>query len=68
MSLPTRELGTSGLDITRVGLGAWAIGGGAWEFGWGPQDDSDSIAAMHGSNLYPTRPSTVTPSRWSANS
>ena len=47
MSLPTRELGTSGLDITRVGLGAWAIGGGAWEFGWGPQDASDSIAAMH---------------------
>jgi aryl-alcohol dehydrogenase-like predicted oxidoreductase len=47
MSLPTRPLGTSGLDITRVGLGAWAIGGGDWEFGWGPQDDADSIAAMH---------------------
>ena len=36
MSLPTRPLGSSGLDITRVGLGAWAIGGGNWEFGWGP--------------------------------
>lgn len=47
MSLPTRPLGSSGLDITRVGLGAWAIGGGNWEFGWGPQDDADSIAAMH---------------------
>ena len=47
MSLPTRPLGTSGLEITRVGLGAWAIGGGDWEFGWGPQDDQDSIDAMH---------------------
>ena len=47
MSLPTRPLGTSGLEITRVGLGAWAIGGGDWEFGWGPQDDQDSIGAMH---------------------
>ncbi len=44
--LKTRELGTTGLDITRVGFGAWAIGGGGWEFGWGPQDDDDSIAAI----------------------
>src|SRR6266545_7852815 len=47
MTLPTRALGSSGLDITTVGLGAWAIGGGGWAFGWGPQDDSDSLAAMH---------------------
>jgi aryl-alcohol dehydrogenase-like predicted oxidoreductase len=26
--LPTRPLGSSGLDITPVGFGAWAIGGG----------------------------------------
>jgi aryl-alcohol dehydrogenase-like predicted oxidoreductase len=45
-SLTTEELGRTGLDITRVGLGAWAIGG-PWEFGWGPQDDQDSIAAIH---------------------
>jgi aryl-alcohol dehydrogenase-like predicted oxidoreductase len=44
--LKTRELGTTGLDITQVGLGAWAIGGGGWEFGWGPQDDDESIAAI----------------------
>ena len=44
--LPTRPLGSSGLDITPVGFGAWAIGGGGWSFGWGPQDDTDSLAAM----------------------
>src|SRR5205814_9112347 len=46
MTLPTRPLGASGLDITTVGFGAWAIGGGGWAFGWGPQDDADSLAAM----------------------
>jgi aryl-alcohol dehydrogenase-like predicted oxidoreductase len=45
--LPTKELGSTGLEITRVGFGAWAIGGGNWEFGWGPQDDDESIAAIH---------------------
>jgi aryl-alcohol dehydrogenase-like predicted oxidoreductase len=45
--LPTTELGTTGLEITRVGFGAWAIGGGGWEFGWGPQDDEQSVAAIH---------------------
>lgn len=40
-------LGTTDLSITRVGLGAWAIGGGEWQGGWGPQDDADSIAAIH---------------------
>jgi aryl-alcohol dehydrogenase-like predicted oxidoreductase len=45
--LATTELGSTGMDITRVGLGAWAIGGGGWEFGWGPQDDEESIAAIH---------------------
>jgi len=44
--LATTELGSTGLQITRVGLGAWAIGGGGWEFGWGPQDDEESIAAI----------------------
>jgi aryl-alcohol dehydrogenase-like predicted oxidoreductase len=46
MTLPTRPLGSSGLDITTVGFGAWAIGGGGWFSGWGPQDDDVSIAAM----------------------
>jgi aryl-alcohol dehydrogenase-like predicted oxidoreductase len=45
-ALPTRPLGRSGLDITRVGFGSWAAGGGGWSFGWGPQDDAESLAAM----------------------
>jgi aryl-alcohol dehydrogenase-like predicted oxidoreductase len=45
--LRTSLLGRTGLEITRVGFGAWAIGGGGWEFGWGPQQDDDSIAAIH---------------------
>jgi aryl-alcohol dehydrogenase-like predicted oxidoreductase len=45
--IKTTELGTTGLEITRVGFGAWAIGGGGWEFGWGPQDDEESIEAIH---------------------
>ncbi|MFC0431017.1 aldo/keto reductase [Kutzneria buriramensis] len=43
----TTQLGGTGLEITRVGFGAWAIGGGGWEFGWGPQADDESVAAIH---------------------
>jgi len=46
MALPTRPLGGTGMDVTRVGFGAWAIGGGDWAVGWGPQDDDQSIAAI----------------------
>src|SRR5215813_3026481 len=42
-----RKLGNSDLRITRLGFGAWALGGGGWEFSWGPQEDTDSIAAIH---------------------
>jgi aryl-alcohol dehydrogenase-like predicted oxidoreductase len=45
--MQTRKLGYSDLHLTTIGLGAWAIGGGGWAFGWGPQDDADSIAAIH---------------------
>lgn len=45
--MDTRKLGNSDLKITPVGFGAWAIGGSGWEFAWGPQDDNDSIAAIH---------------------
>jgi aryl-alcohol dehydrogenase-like predicted oxidoreductase len=47
MSLEKRKLGNSDLELTRIGFGAWAIGGGDWAFGWGPQDDADSIEAIH---------------------
>jgi aryl-alcohol dehydrogenase-like predicted oxidoreductase len=46
MNLPKRPLGSSGLQITTVGFGAWAIGGGGWAFSWGPQDDDESIVTM----------------------
>ena len=46
MTLPTRPLGKTGMDITRVGFGTWAIGGGGWAFSWGPQDDDQSEAAL----------------------
>jgi len=46
-TLPLRQLGTTDLNLTRVGFGAWAAGGGAWAFGWGPQDDNESIAAIN---------------------
>jgi aryl-alcohol dehydrogenase-like predicted oxidoreductase len=40
-----RQLGNTGLNLTRVGLGTWAMGG-PWQFGWGPQNDDDAIAAV----------------------
>jgi aryl-alcohol dehydrogenase-like predicted oxidoreductase len=45
--MQTRKLGNSDLNITPVGFGAWAVGGGGWEYAWGPQDDKDSIEAIH---------------------
>ena len=45
--LKTTQLGETGLEITRVGFGAWAIGGGGWEGGWGPQEDEESIETIH---------------------
>ncbi|HKE67180.1 MAG TPA: aldo/keto reductase [Micromonosporaceae bacterium] len=45
-ALPSRALGNTGMDITTVGLGAWAIGGEGWEHAWGPQDDAESIATI----------------------
>jgi aryl-alcohol dehydrogenase-like predicted oxidoreductase len=42
-----RTLGNSDMRLTPIGFGAWAIGGGDWTYSWGPQDDNDSIAAIH---------------------
>jgi aryl-alcohol dehydrogenase-like predicted oxidoreductase len=40
-------LGGTGMEISRVGFGAWAIGGSGYDWGWGAQDDDESIAAIH---------------------
>ena len=40
-----RRLGNTDLELTTVGLGAWAMGG-PWLYGWGPQDDDESIATI----------------------
>ncbi|MBS1871874.1 MAG: aldo/keto reductase [Acidobacteria bacterium] len=42
-----KRLGNSDLDLTPIGVGAWAMGGGGWQFAWGPQDDNESIEAIH---------------------
>ena len=45
--MQTRNLGNSDLEISSIGVGAWAMGGGQWAFSWGSQDDNASIAAIH---------------------
>jgi len=35
------------MRLTPIGIGAWAMGGGGWAFAWGPQDDDESVAAIH---------------------
>ncbi len=45
--MQTRQLGNSDLHITPLGVGAWAMGGAGWAFSWGPQDDEESIGAIH---------------------
>jgi aryl-alcohol dehydrogenase-like predicted oxidoreductase len=42
-----KRLGNSDMEITRLGIGAWAMGGNGWAFSWGPQDDAESVAAIH---------------------
>jgi aryl-alcohol dehydrogenase-like predicted oxidoreductase len=42
-----KRLGNSDMELTPIGIGAWAMGGGGWAFAWGPQDDDESIAAIH---------------------
>jgi len=42
-----KRLGNSEMELTPIGVGAWAMGGGGWAFAWGPQDDDESISAIH---------------------
>lgn len=45
--METRRLGNSDLHITRLGIGAWAIGGSGWTGSMGPQNEDDSVPAIH---------------------
>ena len=58
-TMELRQLGSSDLRITPIGIGAWAMGGGGWKFAWGPQDDNESSGAIrkaldHGLNWIDT--------------
>ncbi len=46
MTIPLRPLGRSGLQISTVGLGAWAMGGAGWRNTRGNQEDADSRAVI----------------------
>ncbi|GCE13821.1 aldo/keto reductase [Tengunoibacter tsumagoiensis] len=41
-----RQFGKTDMQITPIGVGAWAMGGGNWAFAWGHQDDTESIATI----------------------
>jgi methylglyoxal reductase len=41
-----KRIGTTEIDTSQVGLGAWAIGGGPW---WGDSDETEAIQAIHAS-------------------
>ncbi|HQR33436.1 MAG TPA: aldo/keto reductase [Blastocatellia bacterium] len=45
--MKTKQLGNSDLQLTPLGIGAWAMGGAGWAFAWSQQDDNDSISAIH---------------------
>jgi aryl-alcohol dehydrogenase-like predicted oxidoreductase len=45
--MTTKQLGSTDLELSRIGLGTWAMGGGGWRFGWGPQDDEESIRTIY---------------------
>ncbi|QBD81546.1 aldo/keto reductase [Ktedonosporobacter rubrisoli] len=44
--MQTRLLGKTDMNITPLGLGAWAMGGAGWAASWGPQDDEESIRTI----------------------
>jgi aryl-alcohol dehydrogenase-like predicted oxidoreductase len=50
--METRQLGDSDLQITPLGIGAWAIGGSGWSGSMGPQNEDDSVPAIHAALEY----------------
>ena len=55
MTILTRKLGKSGIEVSAIGLGCWAIGGPLWyisngerlPLSWGKIDDKESIRTIH---------------------
>ncbi|HKW19693.1 MAG TPA: aldo/keto reductase [Terriglobales bacterium] len=45
--METRRLGNSHMQISVLGIGAWAIGGSGWVGSMGPQNEADSVPAIH---------------------
>ncbi|HVO33341.1 MAG TPA: aldo/keto reductase, partial [Elusimicrobiota bacterium] len=41
-----RAFGSTGLDVSEIGFGAWAIGGNAFGNSYGPTDDAESLQAI----------------------
>src|ERR1700761_2737188 len=46
-AMSKKKLGNSDMELSPLGFGSWAVGGGDWQFSWGPQDDNESVAAIH---------------------
>jgi aryl-alcohol dehydrogenase-like predicted oxidoreductase len=44
--LRTSRLGDTGLEVTRVGFGAWAIGGGGWEAAAGLELTDEDVSEI----------------------
>jgi len=42
-----RQLGSTELKLSVIGLGTWAMGGAGWQYSWGNQDERDSIRTIH---------------------
>jgi aryl-alcohol dehydrogenase-like predicted oxidoreductase len=42
-----RVLGSSGLEVSTVGLGGWVMGGGDWAIGIGPHEPSEAARTIH---------------------
>jgi aryl-alcohol dehydrogenase-like predicted oxidoreductase len=42
-----RTIGTTTLNLSRVGIGSWVFGGASGGHGWGAQDDKASLATLH---------------------
>src|SRR5690349_3534916 len=54
-----RKLGSTGLEVSEIGFGAWAIGGNQHGNSYGPTDDEESISAItaaldHGCTFFDT--------------